>query len=205
MWAAPCSGRVWAFLTLPWRGEQRSDQGPLLGRRSKAAVLVTASPMTSSTRAAGDLTLLVSYIARALCFLVKGTPRARCTPHPCLRQIPRGRVRGLDRARPGGRLAADFTSRCWRAMARPLRSGTRSSRSILRAACAPRRATAELGLPDATVTRVELHAVGRTKARDCARWHVHETISTRIGGFRKEDRGEGQGEEQEVGQGRQQA
>jgi hypothetical protein len=32
-----------------------------------------------------------------------------------------------------------------------------------------------------------------------------ETISTRIGGFRKECRGEGQGEEQEVGQGRQQA
>ena len=46
---------------------------------------------------------------------------------------------------------------------------------------------------------------GRLSVKDCARWHAHETISTRIGGFRKDCRGEGQGEEQEVGQGRQQA
>jgi hypothetical protein len=42
---------------------------------------------------------------------------------------------------------------------------------------------------------------GRFSVKDCARWHRHETISTRISGFRKEY----SGEEQEVGQDRQKA
>src|SRR5918998_3876970 len=60
------------------------------------------------------------------------------------------------------------------------------------------------GGPRVLACFLEVPGRERFSVKDCARWYGHETIRTRIGGFREESRGEGQAEGQEVGQDRQQ-